>query len=137
MGKQRGVLRALVMGAIPLLHIFLFYKWCNEAKVKWKTAGLNATLYTAMFAVPLLNIYPLYRLLSLIEANLAKEKKKAYILKPLYLSVLMYVAFPLPLLLGTLICPILLLAVIVPVTTWLYIVYKTQSLFNANGVASL
>lgn len=137
MARQRGVLKAIAMGCIPLLHLYLFYCWCNEVKVRWKIAGINATLYTAMFLFPILNIYPLYRLLSHVQDNLAKEGKKAYPTNPLYLSILMYVAFPVLLLPGTLVCPIILAALAVPVATWLYIIYRTQSLFNENGVNAL
>ncbi len=115
MGKQRGALKALVMGCVPFLHLLLFYRLCNEAKLRWRVAGLNATLYTAMFLVPVLNIYPLYKFLLLVQSNLAKEGKPGYP-RPLWL--LAVLSFP-------------------PILGWFYVAWKTQSLFNRNGVASL
>ena len=124
MRKQRSALRALVMGFIPVLHLYLFWKLCNEAKVRWKLVGLNSTLYTAMFLVPILNVYPLFKFLSYVEANLGKDGKKAYPLPPLYLAIAAC-AWIIPF--------ILPLAWLI----WLYIVYKTQALFNENGVGTL
>lgn len=128
MGKHRSVLRALVMGFVPVLHIFLFWKFCNEAKVRWKLARLNSTVYAAMFLVPLLNVYPLFRFLSYVQANLGKNGKKAYVLPPLLLSALAcsWILAVIPLA-----CPVVL-----PISwlSWLYVVYMTQTLFNENGV---
>ena len=128
---QRGIVTALVMGAVPLLHVFLFWKLCNEAKVRWKLAGLNSTLYAAALLIPVLNIYPLYQFLVLVSSNLEKEGKKGYGLPPLALSI---AASVWPLALMPLVCPIVLLLAWL---AWLYIIYRTQSLFNENGVETL
>ena len=89
---------------------------------------LNSTIYAAMFLVPILNIYPLFRFLSYVQANLGKNGKKAYILPPLLLSALAcsWILAVIPLA-----CPIVL-----PISwlSWLYVVYMTQTLFNENGV---
>ncbi len=114
MGKQRGVLKALIVGAIPVLNVFLFYSWCNEIKLRWKIAKLNSTLYSVLFIFPIISIYPIYQFLLLVQSNLEKEGKKAYLLPPLLLAISTCLIFP-----------------------WLYIVFATQSLFNENNVDSL
>jgi len=136
-GNQRGVLKALLMGVIPFLHVFLFYKWCNEAKVHWKAEGLNSTLYAILFLLPLINIYPLFRFLTLVQSSLAAEGKKGYHLPPVVLSLTVIVWVLILILPGTLICPLLYLPAAVTALAWLYIVFKTQSLFNENGVETL
>jgi len=115
---KRSALMALVMGIIPVVHAYLFYCWCNEAKVKWKAGWLNSTMYAAMFFLPIIQIYPLYRFFTLVESSLAKEGKPAYAIKPLPFA-LSFVLLP--------IWPLI----------WLYAVYSTQMLFNDNGVQTL
>ncbi|VVC72279.1 Uncharacterised protein [uncultured archaeon] len=117
MGK-RSVLKALVMGAVPLVNAYLFYCWCNEAKVKWRLEGVNSTFYAVLFAIPVIGAYPAYRFLSLAEANLGGEGRKAYALPPVFLALI----FAIPL---------------VSCLEWIYLVYRTQLLFNENGVATL
>ncbi|MDD5317971.1 MAG: hypothetical protein PHF51_04565 [Candidatus ainarchaeum sp.] len=117
MGK-RGVIKALAMGVIPLVHAYLFYCWCNEAKVKWGEAWLNSTLYALLFLLPVAQAYPAYRLFSLVDANFRREGKPSYPFQPLHFSLL----FIIP--------PIAVFA-------WIYAVYQTQLLFNENGVPTL
>lgn len=136
-GTQRGVPMALLMGVIPLVHAYLFYKWCNEAKVHWRVEWLNSTLYAFLFLLPLLNIYPLYKFLSLVQSNFSAEGKKGYGLPPALLSLATILWVLVPFLPGTLICPLLLLPIGIAALAWLYIIYRTQSLFNENGVATL
>lgn len=117
MGK-RTVLKALLMGVIPFVHAYLFYCWCNEAKVKWKVKWLNATLYTVLFLFPILQAYPLYKFFSVVDENLARGGKHGYPLKPLHFALLF------------------LLVPLVPLL-WVYAVYSTQLLFNENDVKTL
>ena len=117
MGK-RTVLKALLMGIIPFVHAYLFYCWCNEAKVKWKVRWLNSTLYAVLFLFPLLQVYPLYKFFSIVDGNLRSEGKRGYSLKPLPFA-LLFLLLPL--------APLL----------WIYAVYSTQLLFNENGVETL
>jgi hypothetical protein len=118
MGK-RSVLKALVMGVIPFVHAYLFYCWCNEAKVKWRAGWLNPTLYALLFLIPVVQAYPAFKLFSLVDSNLKASGAKSYALQP-------------PLLLGA-----LFIIPPIAVVAWLYSVYETQMLFNENGVSTL
>lgn len=117
MGK-RSILKALAMGIIPVLHAYLFYCWCNEAKVKWRVEWLNSTLYAAAFAFPVIQAYPAYKLFSVVDSSLKASGAKAYPLTPFQMSLL----FVLP---------------VTAIPAWIYSVYRTQSLFNENGVVTL
>jgi len=68
-----------------------------------------------IFLVPLLNIYPLFKLLTVIDDKLKAEGKKGY---PV---------------------PVWLLAIlgIPPIPFWLITIYLTQKLFNDIKVSSL
>lgn len=131
MGKQRGVLRALLMGFFPIIHVFLFWKFCNEAKVKWKLTRMNSSIYAVMFLIPILNIYPLFRFLTYVQENLKRNGKRGYLLPPILLAVLAcsWIVAVIP----------FACTVVLPVSwlTWLYVVYATQAQFNGNGVKSL
>lgn len=137
MAKQRSVWKALLMGVIPLLHVLLFYKWCNEAKVHWKARWLNSTLYAFLFLLPIVNIYPLFKFLSLVQSGLSAEGKKGYHLPPSVLSFAIILWILIIILPVNLICPLLLLPAGITALAWLYIIYRTQSLFNENEVKTL
>jgi hypothetical protein len=99
---------ALVMAIIPLVNLYLIYKWWDELKTATK-ADYSPVIRLILVLIPIVNIYYLWKLFSDVEKVSMAKGKGGYAMGATVMYVLSF-----------------LLAV-----PFLYMLYKTQVLLNA------
>lgn len=103
----RSPIMALVMLIIPLVNLYLIYKWWEELKAATK-ADYNPIVQLILCLIPLVNLYILWKFFTGVEEAAKKKGAEGY---PLGATVLYVVSiiFGIPM---------------------LYMAYKTQELLN-------
>ncbi|HII53922.1 hypothetical protein COT30_05100 [Candidatus Micrarchaeota archaeon CG08_land_8_20_14_0_20_49_17] len=107
----RNPIVAVIMGIIPLVNIYLLYKWWGELN----DAGAkkhDPMIYTVLFLIPVVNLYALYELLSTADELGRKNKAGGYALG---------------------VIPLIIVSIILMGIPLLYVLYKTQQILNESG----
>lgn len=110
----RSPIVAVIMGIIPIVNLYLIYKWWEELKAITK-ADYNPIIQLILCLIPIVNLYFLWKLFTDVE-NAAKAKGlEGY---PLGATVLYVVG-------------LVLSFFFIGILVMLFMVYKTQELLNA------
>jgi hypothetical protein len=114
----RSPFTALIMSIIPIVNLYLIYKWWVELRDA-KKSDKNPIIWTLLMLIPIVNIYVIYSLYKTAERVAHDAKKEAYAIgvEPLFIAGL-----------------VLLLFGGIGVVIFLYMIYRTQEIFNECGV---
>ena len=103
----RSPIVALIMGIIPIVDLYLVYKWWQELAA----AGgkkYDPIIYTILCCIPLVQLYPIYLLMQTAEDLAAKKKKTGYMFG---------------------VIPMFIISILIGIPA-LYVLYKTQVIIN-------
>ncbi len=103
----RSPIMALIMSIIPLVNLYLIYKWIVEYKAATK-AGYNPIVQLILWLIPIVNLYFIWKFLTGVEEAAKAKGSTGY---PLGATVLYIVSIILGL-------------------PALYLIYRTQELLN-------
>lgn len=104
---SRSPVMALIMGIIPVVDLYLIYKWWEELKTATK-ADYSPVIRLILCLIPIVNLYFLWKLFTGVEEAAKKKGNAGY---PLGATVLYIVS-------------------IIFMIPFLYLIYKTQELLN-------
>ncbi|MBU0591273.1 hypothetical protein KKF81_01850 [Candidatus Micrarchaeota archaeon] len=107
----RSPIMALIMMIIPVVNIYLLYKWWGEYKAISKES-YNPIVRLILCFIPIVNLYFIWKLFTGVETVAKKKGSKGY---PLGATVLY------------------ILSMITCGLVGLYMIYKTQELLNEAG----
>ncbi|NYZ73704.1 hypothetical protein H0O00_01030 [Candidatus Micrarchaeota archaeon] len=107
----RSPIMAVIMGIIPLVNLYLIYKWFDEFKAATK-ATYNPIIQLILCFIPLVNIYIVWKFMGDVEGA-AKKKGAA--------------GYPMGATIYLLICIFFCWLFGLPI---LYMYYKTQEMLN-------
>lgn len=107
----RSPIMAVVMGIIPIVNLYLIYKWFDEFKEATK-AAYNPIVQLILCFIPLVNIYIIWKFMNDVDAAVKKKGKEGY---PMGATVFLVGCVVLSFLFGI---------------SMLFLIYKTQELLN-------
>jgi len=103
----RNPIVAVIIGIIPIVDLYLIYKWWEELKAATK-ADYNSVVKLILCLIPIVNLYFFWKLFSDIEKAAKAKGSEGY---PL----------------GTTVLYIISIILVIPM---IYMIYKTQELLN-------
>jgi hypothetical protein len=112
----RNPIVAVIMMCIPIVNLYLLYKWWGELNAATKS-NYNPILYTILMLIPLVNIYALWKLMTATEEAAMAKKLPGY---PMGATVFLVVSF-------------LTCFIFIGFFLMLFLIYKTQDMMNAIG----
>jgi len=113
----RSPIVAVIMMCIPLVNLYLIYKWWTEIKTVTKREDINPILQVVFQIIPIVNIWAIWNLFSTVEKEAKARKQPGF---PMGATVLLIVGF-------------LTSFVFIGIFVILFMVYKAQDMLNAMG----
>ncbi len=104
----RSPIVALIMAVIPVVNLYLFYKWFEELKAATK-ADYNSIVQLILCLIPIIQLYFLWKFFSNVENAAKKKGVGGYMFGATIMYILSFILFGLP---------------------FIYMIYKTQGLLN-------
>ncbi|HQT45513.1 MAG TPA: hypothetical protein PLO51_06035 [Candidatus Micrarchaeota archaeon] len=108
----RNPIVAIIMMVIPIVDIYLIYKWWSELK-QAKKSDADPIIYTILMLIPVIDLYALYKLMTDVESAGKKAGKGGYALGVIPLMIVSIILMGIPL---------------------IYVVYRTQEIMNQCGI---
>jgi hypothetical protein len=112
----RSPIVAVIMMCIPIVNLYLWYKWWGELNAATKS-NHNPIVQVILMFIPLVNIYMMWKLMTEVEGAAKAKKLPGY---PMGATVFLVVSF-------------LTCFIFIGFFLMLFLVYKTQDMLNAVG----